>query len=336
MIDDQELAPAAPNESPGGSEKGPETGDLEAIERLKDGYQRIRGEMEKIIVGQDEVLEQVLIGIFARGHCLLVGVPGLAKTLMISTLADSLSLGFSRIQFTPDLMPSDITGTEVIQEDRSTGDRTFRFLQGPVFANVILADEINRTPPKTQAALLEAMQERQVTAGGTKPLLDEPCLLVAGTHTWARPEPPRWTLPLWGAGIGLAASTIALVRSSRRASRLLGAGLIGAVGLLFGLLGTVNPLLWLFSTLDAYGPNENWWLSSPLTLGLIPMAIALARQRTPRWLLPLAATLAALATLGLLWELTPLNQQDNGGFVGLLWPLLVGLAWLARSRTSSR
>ena len=179
MTDDQEFAPATPNDASDGSGRAPETGDLESIERLKDGYQRIRVEIEKIIVGQDEVLEQILIGIFARGHCLLVGVPGLAKTLMISTLADSLSLSFSRIQFTPDLMPSDITGTEVIQEDRSTGDRTFRFLQGPVFANVILADEINRTPPKTQAALLEAMQERQVTAGGTKHPLDEPFFVLA-------------------------------------------------------------------------------------------------------------------------------------------------------------
>ena len=119
-------------------------------------------------------LEQILISIFARGHSLLVGVPGLAKTLIISTLARCLSLSFSRIQFTPDLMPSDITGTEVIQEDKGTGERNFRFLQGPIFANVILADEINRTPPKTQAALLEAMQERQVTAGGTKHELSEP------------------------------------------------------------------------------------------------------------------------------------------------------------------
>ena len=153
--------------------------DLEAVEKLRDGYQRIRTELAKIVVGQDEVLEQVLIGIFSRGHCLLVGVPGLAKTLMISTLSRSLSLAFSRIQFTPDLMPSDITGTEVIQEDRSTGERNFRFLQGPVFANVILADEINRTPPKTQAALLEAMQERQVTAGGTKHVLDDPFFVLA-------------------------------------------------------------------------------------------------------------------------------------------------------------
>jgi MoxR-like ATPase len=130
-------------------------------------------------VGQQTVIEQLLIALFARGHCLLVGVPGLAKTLMIRTVADALSLKFNRIQFTPDLMPSDITGTEVIQEDRSTGTREFRFLPGPIFANVLLADEINRTPPKTQAALLEAMQEHQVTVGGQKHLLAEPFFVLA-------------------------------------------------------------------------------------------------------------------------------------------------------------
>jgi MoxR-like ATPase len=154
-------------------------GDMSAIERLNDGYRRIRREMGKAIVGQERVLEELLIAIFARGHCLLVGVPGLAKTLMIRTLADSLSLSFSRVQFTPDLMPSDITGTEVLQEDKSTGQRVFKFLHGPLFANVILADEINRTPPKTQAALLEAMQERQVTVGGTRHKLPDPFFVLA-------------------------------------------------------------------------------------------------------------------------------------------------------------
>ena len=135
--------------------------------------------MSKAIVGQERVLEELLIAIFARGHCLLVGVPGLAKTLMIRTLADSLSLSFSRVQFTPDLMPSDITGTEVLQEDKTTGQRVFKFLHGPLFANVVLADEINRTPPKTQAALLEAMQERQVTVGGTRHKLPDPFFVLA-------------------------------------------------------------------------------------------------------------------------------------------------------------
>ena len=153
--------------------------DHQAVERLRTGYQKVKDEIRKVIVGQDEVIEQLLIAIFARGHCLLVGVPGLAKTLMIHTLADTLSLSFNRIQFTPDLMPSDITGTEVIQEDKATGDRTFKFLPGPVFANVILADEINRTPPKTQAALLEAMQEHQVTTGGQRRKLPEPFFVLA-------------------------------------------------------------------------------------------------------------------------------------------------------------
>jgi MoxR-like ATPase len=156
-----------------------EESDLAAIERLNDGYRRIRRELAKVVVGQERVLEELLIAIFARGHCLLVGVPGLAKTLMIRTLADALNLGFSRIQFTPDLMPSDITGTEVLQDDRVTGQRMFKFLHGPIFANVILADEINRTPPKTQAALLEAMQERQVTAGGTRHRLPDPFFVLA-------------------------------------------------------------------------------------------------------------------------------------------------------------
>src|SRR5207244_493530 len=154
-------------------------GDLSAIERLNDGYRRIRKEMSKAIVGQEKVLEELLIAIFARGHCLLIGVPGLAKTLMVRALSDSLSLSFSRIQFTPDLMPSDITGTEVLQEDKSTGQRVFKFLHGPIFANVVLADEINRTPPKTQAALLEAMQERQVTVGGTRHKLPDPFFVLA-------------------------------------------------------------------------------------------------------------------------------------------------------------
>ena len=153
--------------------------DHQAVARLREGYQKVKDELGKVIVGQDDVIEQLLIAIFARGHCLLVGVPGLAKTLIIHTLAETLSLSFNRIQFTPDLMPSDITGTEVIQENKSTGDRDFKFLPGPIFANVILADEINRTPPKTQAALLEAMQEHQVTTGGERRALPEPFFVLA-------------------------------------------------------------------------------------------------------------------------------------------------------------
>jgi len=140
--------------------------DLQAVERLKAAREKILAELHKVIVGQDQVVEQLLIALFANGHVLLVGVPGLAKTLLISSLARVLDLRFSRIQFTPDLMPSDITGTDIIEEDHATGRRSFRFIHGPVFANIVLADEINRTPPKTQAALLQAMQEKEVTTSG--------------------------------------------------------------------------------------------------------------------------------------------------------------------------
>jgi MoxR-like ATPase len=153
--------------------------DLQAVERLQRSYQTITQELSKAIVGQQQVIEELLVAMFAQGHCLLVGVPGLAKTLMIRSLADALALKFNRIQFTPDLMPSDITGTEVIQENRATGGREFKFIEGPIFANVILADEINRTPPKTQAALLEAMQEHQVTVAGVRHPLSQPFFVLA-------------------------------------------------------------------------------------------------------------------------------------------------------------
>ena len=153
--------------------------DVQAAEMLRDSCSRVAEQMSKVIVGQQEVVQQLLIALFGQGHCLLVGVPGLAKTLMVRTLSRALSLQFNRIQFTPDLMPADITGTEVIQEDKATGQREFRFVSGPVFTNVLLADEINRTPPKTQAALLEAMQEKQVTAGGQRHLLPSPFFVLA-------------------------------------------------------------------------------------------------------------------------------------------------------------
>jgi MoxR-like ATPase len=153
--------------------------DLAAIGALNQAYERMTGELAKAIVGQNEVIEQLLIALFCRGHCLLLGVPGLAKTLMVSTVAQVLHLSFKRIQFTPDLMPADITGTDVLEEDHTTGKRVFRFVRGPVFANMILADEINRTPPKTQAALLEAMQERHVTVGEKTYPLKEPFFVMA-------------------------------------------------------------------------------------------------------------------------------------------------------------
>jgi MoxR-like ATPase len=152
---------------------------LPDTERLQAAAVRVKEQLARLVVGQDRVIELLLIALFCRGHCLLEGPPGLAKTLLISTLAKALGVNFSRIQFTPDLMPADITGTEIIEEDRATGKRELQFLAGPVFSNVILADEINRTPPKTQAALLEAMQERQVTVGRVRRQLDEPFLVLA-------------------------------------------------------------------------------------------------------------------------------------------------------------
>lgn len=167
---------------------------LAAVDQLRTAYARIREQMSQVIVGQDSVIDQLLIAMFSRGHCMLEGVPGLAKTLMVSTLSRCLSMSFSRIQFTPDLMPADITGTEVLEENRATGKREFRFLEGPLFHNVILADEINRTPPKTQAALLESMQERQITVGRVRHELSDPFFVLATLNpieqegTYALPE----------------------------------------------------------------------------------------------------------------------------------------------------
>jgi len=151
----------------------------EAVRRVAQAREALVGEVHKIIIGQDEMIEQMLICMFARGHCLTIGVPGLAKTLTVSTIAQALAMKFSRIQFTPDLMPSDITGTEIIDQDAATGQRSFRFVHGPIFANIVLADEINRTPPKTQAALLQAMQEYEVTAAGKTYTLEQPFFVMA-------------------------------------------------------------------------------------------------------------------------------------------------------------
>ncbi|MBN1911172.1 MAG: AAA family ATPase, partial [Pirellulales bacterium] len=161
------------------SDEGLRPKDSAAIEKLGTARTKIMDQLAQVIVGQTDVIEELLISLFSRGHCLLEGVPGLAKTLMISTLSQTLDLSFSRIQFTPDLMPADITGTEIIEENRSTGSREFRFLEGPIFSNCILADEVNRTPPKTQAALLEAMQERQVTVGRVRHKLADPFFVLA-------------------------------------------------------------------------------------------------------------------------------------------------------------
>jgi MoxR-like ATPase len=182
----------------------PTTQDPETLDALSESYDRLREEIGKVIVGQEDIIEMVVVCLMARGHALLIGVPGLAKTLLVRTLAGALDLDFSRIQFTPDLMPSDITGTEIIQET-TQGNRHFEFSKGPIFANVILADEINRTPPKTQAALLEAMQENHVTAGGETHALDEPFFVLAtqnpieqeGTYPLPEAQLDRFMLNVW-------------------------------------------------------------------------------------------------------------------------------------------
>ena len=182
-----------------------DTQDVKAVEDCKKAFEKIRAEISKTIIGQSEVIEQILIALFANGHILLVGVPGLAKTLMVSTLADTLSVKFKRLQFTPDMMPSDITGTEIIEEDHTTGHRAFRFVEGPIFSNMILADEINRTPPKTQAALLEAMQERHVTVGKKTYSLEEPFIVLAtqnpieqeGTYPLPEAQLDRFMFNTW-------------------------------------------------------------------------------------------------------------------------------------------
>jgi len=179
--------------------------DVQTAEQIQQAYQSILTEMGQVIVGQELILEQLLIALFAKGHCLLVGVPGLAKTLIIRSLGQALGLQFSRIQFTPDLMPSDITGTEILEEDRTTGQKTFKFIKGPVFANLVLADEINRTPPKTQSALLESMQEYRVTASGQTFELDEPFFVLAtqnpieqeGTYPLPEAQLDRFMFSLW-------------------------------------------------------------------------------------------------------------------------------------------
>ena len=179
--------------------------DKQQIEQLKKSIIDVKTEIAKVIIGQNDIIDQLLISLFAKGHCLLVGVPGLAKTLLIKTVANTLDLKFSRIQFTPDLMPSDITGTEIIEENVSTGQKQFKFVKGPVFANIILADEINRTPPKTQSALLEAMQEHIVTAAGNPYVLEEPFFVLAtqnpieqeGTYPLPEAQLDRFMFNLW-------------------------------------------------------------------------------------------------------------------------------------------
>ena len=187
------------------SKLSPDSNDVQLVEQLNKKVTEIKSEIAKVIVGQDEIINQLIISLLSRGHCLLVGVPGLAKTLLIKTLAEVMDLKFNRIQFTPDLMPSDITGTEILEEDLATKKRNFRFISGPIFANIILADEINRTPPKTQAALLEAMQEHKVTAAGNTYQLPEPFFVLAtqnpieqeGTYPLPEAQLDRFMFNLW-------------------------------------------------------------------------------------------------------------------------------------------
>ncbi len=182
-----------------------ENNDVILVEKLNGKISEVKSEISKVIIGQEEIINQLLISLFSKGHCLLVGVPGLAKTLLIKTLADVLDLKFSRIQFTPDLMPSDITGTEILEESVNSKQRNFKYIKGPIFANIILADEINRTPPKTQAALLESMQEHKVTSAGQTHILDEPFFVLAtenpieqeGTYPLPEAQLDRFMFNLW-------------------------------------------------------------------------------------------------------------------------------------------
>ncbi|MFO1019837.1 MAG: AAA family ATPase [Planctomycetales bacterium] len=191
------MAPEGTNPTP--QSQPPE---LQAIESLHSKYELMRTQLSGVLVGMDEIIEQVTIAILCKGHCILQGMPGLAKTLLVSSIAQLMHLSFRRIQFTPDLMPSDITGTDVLEEDRTTGKRVFRFVQGPLFGNLILADEINRTPPKTQSALLEAMQERQLTIGGETFPLPDPFFVLATQNpieqegTYSLPEAAVGSIPV--------------------------------------------------------------------------------------------------------------------------------------------
>ncbi len=188
------------------NEKNPNSqSDIQAIERLASSMKTVKNEIGKVIIGQEKIIDELIISLFARGHCLLIGVPGLAKTLLIKTLARSIDLSYNRIQFTPDLMPGDITGNEVIENNVTTGEKQFRFIKGPIFANIILADEINRTPPKTQSALLEAMEEHSVTAAGRTYHLEEPFFVLAtqnpieqeGTYPLPEAQLDRFMFNIW-------------------------------------------------------------------------------------------------------------------------------------------
>jgi MoxR-like ATPase len=241
--------------------------DVRQLERLVSAVTRLRGQVAQRIVGQDDVVEGILTAVLAGGHALLIGVPGLAKTLMVQTIAEALNLSFNRVQFTPDLMPSDITGTEIIEEDLTTGKRAFRFVHGPVFANVVLADEINRTPPKTQAALLQAMQEHQVTAGGTTYHLPDPFFVLATQN----PIEQEGTYPLPEAQLDRFMLELRVSYPSRSEEEAIVEQTTGA------LRARLEPVLDAESVLRMQALVRR----IPVSRGLIKAAVSLARLTRP-------------------------------------------------------
>jgi MoxR-like ATPase len=241
--------------------------DVRQLERLVSAVTRLRGQVAQRIVGQDDIVEGILTAVLAGGHALLIGVPGLAKTLMVQTIAEALNLSFNRVQFTPDLMPSDITGTEIIEEDLTTGKRAFRFVHGPVFANVVLADEINRTPPKTQAALLQAMQEHQVTAGGTTYHLPDPFFVLATQN----PIEQEGTYPLPEAQLDRFMLELRVSYPSRSEEEAIVEQTTGAVR------ARLDPVLDAESVLQMQALVRR----IPVSRGLIKAAVSLARLTRP-------------------------------------------------------
>jgi MoxR-like ATPase len=241
--------------------------DVRQLERLVSAVTRLRGQVAQRIVGQDEIVEGILTAILAGGHALLIGVPGLAKTLMVQTIAEALNLSFNRVQFTPDLMPSDITGTEIIEEDLTTGKRAFRFVHGPIFANVLLADEINRTPPKTQAALLQAMQEHQVTAGGATYHLPDPFFVLATQN----PIEQEGTYPLPEAQLDRFMLELRVSYPSRSEEEAIVEQTTGAVR------ARLEPVLDAESVLRMQALVRR----IPVSRGLIKAAVALSRLTRP-------------------------------------------------------
>src|SRR5690349_16241228 len=256
-----------PNPSPVPRPSSPPSGDVELLERLARARADLLAQVGRRIVGQTDVLDGILTAVFSGGHALLLGVPGLAKTLMVQTVAQTLDLKFSRIQFTPDLMPTDITGTEIIEEDQTTGKRGFRFVRGPVFANIVLADEVNRTPPKTQAALLQAMQERQVTAGGQTHPLPAPFFVLATQN----PIEQEGTYPLPEAQLDRFMFELRVPYPSKQEEESIVAQTTG------DLLADVRPVL----TADDVLALQHLVRRIPVTEVVVRAAVTLARMTRP-------------------------------------------------------